>query len=113
MLDFEIQSAASGPVDVTLNGDLTLGPHLRRFAAQVAECMAARRPPAVLLDLTALGNVDSAGLGELVILYTTGQQHGCRLALVNPPARVRQLLQTTRLSGLLPCYAGREAALRD
>ena len=97
-------------VEVRVSGDLTLGPQLRRFAEKLAERMTAGRAHALLLDLSALGNIDSAGLGELVILHTTGAEHHCRVALVGTPARVVTLLVTTRLDGLLPRYDSMEAA---
>ena len=54
--------------------------------------------------------VDSAGLGELVILHTVAGQHGCRIALVRPSLRFRRLLETTKLIGLLPPFDDAEAA---
>ena len=69
-----------------------------------------RRPSAVLLDCGEVEEVDSAGLGELVILYTAAGQHHCRLVLVSPSLRLRRLLETTRLSGLLPQFADVQAA---
>ncbi|MBY0503960.1 MAG: STAS domain-containing protein [Bryobacteraceae bacterium] len=65
------------------------------------------------MDVAAVGDVDSAGLGELVVLYTTAGQHNSRLCLVGASARFVHLLETTRLSGILPVFADEDAARRE
>lgn len=51
----------------------------------------------ILLHLEHVDSVDSAGLGELVRLSSSIQRHGGKLKLVNPSAKVRELLATTKL----------------
>jgi len=91
----------SNPVSIRLRGRLTLEPRLVEFGRHVGELLASEKPAGVLLDVSGLVEIDSAGLGELVILYTTAGQHGSRLCLVDPTARTVRLLEATRLSEIL------------
>ena len=51
----------------------------------------------VILDLTELAYMDSAGLGALVGLYISAKKAGCELQLVNLSPRIRELLGVTHL----------------
>ncbi len=51
----------------------------------------------VILDLTELGYMDSAGLGALVGLYISAKKAGCELQLVNLTPRIRELLGMSHL----------------
>ena len=102
-LHFSIDTDAS-PVTVRIGGRLTLGPHLRRFGDQITAYIASNRPVAILLDVEAVSEVDSAGLGELMILYTTAGEYGSRIGLLRPSLRFLRLLQITNLLGLLPHF---------
>lgn len=53
------------------------------------------------VDLTEVSAVDAAGLGALVFLYNQVGSCGGRLALVNVPPRVCQLLRLTGLGDFL------------
>jgi anti-anti-sigma factor len=109
------RSAGEGePLSIRLSGSMSLGPQLfdfgRRVGDHLTSHLTSRRPPAVFLDISAVTEVDSSGLGELVILYTTAGQHGCRLCLVSPTPRIIRLLETTKLSGILPHFESLAAA---
>jgi anti-anti-sigma factor len=91
--------------EVRLAGRLTLGPQLNRLSRELATLLAAKQQPALVLDLAHATEIDSAGLGELVILYTTAGQQDCFLCLVAPGPRVTKLLEIARLAQLFPRYA--------
>lgn len=94
-----------------MSGRLTLGPQLLEFGKQIANLL--NTPQAgsgLLLDMREITDIDSAGLGELVILYTTAGHHHRRLCLAGLSARLIHLLETTRLSGILPHFADNKAA---
>ena len=93
-----------GPISVRLSGRMTLGPHLLDFSRRTADLLASHRAPGVFLDVSGVDDLDSAGLGELVILYTTAGQNKCRLCLLDPTPRIVKLLETTKLSGILPHF---------
>ncbi|HEV2489292.1 MAG TPA: STAS domain-containing protein [Candidatus Acidoferrales bacterium] len=51
----------------------------------------------IVLDLTDLSYMDSAGLGTLVGIYVSAKRAGCELQLINLNQRVRELLGLTHL----------------
>jgi anti-anti-sigma factor len=99
------------PAYVHVSGSLTLGPQLHRFSREMTALLSGNVNRGLLLDLTATAEIDSAGLGELVILYTTAGQAGCPLCLVAPGRRVSKLLDITRLRQLFPQFGDKAVAL--
>lgn len=51
----------------------------------------------IVLDLTDLAYMDSAGLGTLVGLYVSAKTSGCELQIIHLSKRVRELLGMTHL----------------
>jgi anti-sigma B factor antagonist len=51
----------------------------------------------ILLDLGAVGHVDSSGLGQLVQVYTTTSKHGGSLKLLYLTRRLHDLLVLSKL----------------
>jgi anti-sigma B factor antagonist len=51
----------------------------------------------IILDLTALVQMDSSGLGTLVGLYVSCRTAGCELRLINLNKQVKELLGMTNL----------------
>lgn len=107
-LQFQIDTA-SDPIVIRLSGGLTLGPQLAQFARQ-ANAVISGETSGVILDFSAVTEIDSAGLGELVVLYTAGGKHSCRLCLAGTSDRINRLFETTRLSGILPQFFDLAAA---
>jgi anti-anti-sigma factor len=60
----------------------------------------------VILDLTAVHDVDSAGLGTLASLHRYAKDHDRAVVLMNPAAFVRDLLELTHLDRELPVRTG-------
>ena len=65
---------------------------------------------ALLVDLTAVPYVDSAGLGSLVGALVTLHRANRRLALVAPNQRVRALIQMSNLLSVFPTFGTIEEA---
>jgi len=95
---------------VRLIGGLTLGPQLTQFARRMTALFASQNMRGVLLDLRGVDQIDSAGLGELVILYTSSGEAGCHLCLVQPTDHILKLLETTRLANLFPKFSDEHSA---
>lgn len=89
---------------------MTLGPQLIEFGRRAGGLPFSRGSNGVLLEMSAVEDIDSAGLGELVILYTAVGANGGKLGLVNPSRRIVSLLETTRLAGILPHFEDAAAA---
>jgi anti-sigma B factor antagonist len=60
--------------------------------------------PTLVLDLTAVPYIDSAGIGALVGAYVNHQKDGRRLALVGVTKRVRDTMQVTHVEQFFPFY---------
>jgi anti-sigma B factor antagonist len=64
----------------------------------------------LILDLTAVPYIDSAGIGALVGAYVSHQKDKRRLALVGVTVRVRNTMQVTHVEQFFPFYDTVEAA---
>jgi anti-sigma B factor antagonist len=98
------------PLLVRLSGRMTLGPHLLEFSRSVISALSSVRARAVLLEVSQVEEIDSSGLGELVILYSAAGQQHCRIGLLNPPPQIVRLLERTRLRAILPDFRDLESA---
>jgi anti-anti-sigma factor len=58
----------------------------------------------VVLDLEGVQRIDSAGLGELVLIRRAAESNGNILKLAGPNARVRHMLELTNLSSIFEIY---------
>jgi len=65
----------------------------------------------VLADFRDVPYVDSTGIGFLVGVYTTVTNAGGRFVIVGPHPRVREVLDLTRLSTVMPIAADEAAGM--
>jgi anti-sigma B factor antagonist len=72
-------------------------------------------PPALLiLDLTAVPYLDSAGMGAIINYFVSCQRHSRKLIVAGVNGRVMELFRMTKVDGLLtlvPTVAEAEAAV--
>jgi anti-anti-sigma factor len=54
----------------------------------------------IVLDLLAVPQIDSAGLGTVVGLYVTARTRGCRIEIINATQQVSELFSMTNLLSL-------------
>ncbi|MBS1877810.1 MAG: STAS domain-containing protein [Acidobacteria bacterium] len=91
-----ITSRQTGGIEIlTLSGRLTLGDptaDLRDTARKALD-----RGSDILVDLSGVDYMDSAGLGELVGVHAAGSNRSRRVKLLRPMQRVTQLLHLTKL----------------
>ncbi|MGH9727296.1 MAG: STAS domain-containing protein [Candidatus Acidiferrales bacterium] len=64
----------------------------------------------IVLDLGGVSYIDSSGLGALAGLYAAAKNAGGEIKLANLNARLRDLLQMTRLLTVFDVYDHAEAA---
>jgi bifunctional UDP-N-acetylglucosamine pyrophosphorylase/glucosamine-1-phosphate N-acetyltransferase len=93
-----------------LSGRLTLGTGVEDFGNKVREIVEAGRRE-LLVNLTKVAYIDSAGLGALVRAMTTATRSGGRCKLCSVPPKVRILLETAGLHRALEIYPDEAAAL--
>ena len=65
----------------------------------------------ILVVLAAVTTIDSSGIGELVSAYTTIANKGKKLALLNLPSKVADLLQITQLITVFDIFDNEDEAI--
>jgi len=89
------QTAVRATGRITLDTSATLEKTLRDLIA------GGKR---IVLDLTNVDYIDSAGLGALVSVYTHARRTNCELEIANPKQRIRNLFNR---SGLASVFKGK------
>lgn len=67
----------------------------------------------VVLDLSGVSSMDSAGIGELALLQTWAQQKKAKLKCAGPNEMVRTLLDLTNLDTVLEVHRTLDAAIES
>lgn len=67
----------------------------------------------VLIDLSRVSRIDSAGLGLLMSCYSHAIRNRKALKLLNPSRDVRELLRVTKIDAVLETYDDEQEALRS
>lgn len=88
-----------------LKGPLTIS-NIFDFQARVRS----NNSPALILDLTGVPYIDSAGIGALVGAYVRHQRNGCGLALVGLSERLHNALKITQVESLFQLFDSLPAA---
>jgi len=65
----------------------------------------------VLLDLSGVSSIDSAGIGELVLLHTWARSRKAELKCASPSPLVRELLDLTNMDSVLDIHSSVGEAL--
>jgi len=87
---------------VDLNGDLTGGAEAMKFAKLIREeITAAGAISNVVINMRSVGFVDSSGLGMLLGAREAAESVGASLAIEEPSAQFKNLLELTKLSDVL------------
>ena len=93
-----------------LTGRMTLGMRLREIESTISDA-AENGVERLILDLSGIEFIDSAGLGALMILYGNMKVRGGQLRLVAPGPKVLEVLKLTHTDAILPVDPNLEAAL--
>ncbi len=67
-------------------------------------------PSVMILDMSDVPYMDSAGLGLIMNYYVSATDHGRKLMLAGVNERVTELFKMTRVSGVLTSFPTVEAA---
>ncbi len=101
----DVSGTPAGQRVLRLSGPILLS-NFFQFQALVRSSTA----PTLILDLTEVPYIDSAGIGALVGAYVNHQKDGRRLALVGVTQRVRNTMQVTHVEQFFPFYDSLAAA---
>jgi anti-sigma B factor antagonist len=88
-----------------LDGSLTLGPSLSTLREAARRTLEESKMAGMILDVTRVTTTDSAGLGELTVVYTLATTRHCPIVLVGVSPTLQKMLEVTRLEALLPSAA--------
>ena len=96
-----------------IDGPITLGSEgSERLGDKVRSVLQAGEKQ-VLLNLSGVAYIDSAGLGELVNAYTTVKKQGGTLKLVGATKKLKDLLVITKLATVFDSYDTEASALES
>jgi anti-sigma B factor antagonist len=109
----EITEHAIGDVTVlTLKGRLVLTEAEESFREHV-EALIARGRLKLVMDMTRVSYIDSAGLGMLVAKYVSAQRRGGDIRLSNLTARSEHVIDITRLSRVFKVFDSVDEAVHS
>lgn len=106
-----VTKEVNGVTVLALSGRVTLGDessHLRSTIKELLEHGKKR----LVLDLSGVSYIDSAGLGTLVAAYTSARNEGGDIRLANVTERFSELLNITKLVTIFSVHASVEDALK-
>src|SRR6266849_152528 len=101
-LKLTLDAQTGGAVVLHCQGRIIFGPEARALTEIVAEVLPSARR--MVIDLSGVESVDSAGLGELVLLHMWAAAAGYALKFASPRKSVRQLLELTNLVSVFDAY---------
>ena len=108
-LKLSLEAQAGGAVVLHCEGRISFGPEARSLTDMVADVLPSARR--MVVNLAGVEIVDSAGLGELVLLYMWAEAAGYVLKFASPRNSVRQLLELTNLSAVFDAYGSVSEAM--
>lgn len=109
-LETSIERLAGRAAVVTVCGSLTARSPLRSLDTEVKNAMF-QGIIHLVLDVSSVDYVDSAGLGLLMHIYNDLHQKGGSLRLCGVQPRLRKILETTHTDTLLPVDGSREQSI--
>src|SRR5579884_1796123 len=109
-LETSTERLADRAAIITISGSLTARSPLRSLDTEVKSAMF-QGIIHLVLDVSGVDYVDSAGLGLLMHIYNDLHQKGGSLRLCGVQARLRKILETTHTDTLLAVDGSREESI--
>jgi anti-sigma B factor antagonist len=95
---------------VDLSGKITIGDGDIKLREAINALLEEGRKN-LILNLSGVSYMDSAGIGELVACFKRAVEKGAKLKLVNPSGKVQDLLILTRLQEIFEIFRDEHDAL--
>jgi anti-sigma B factor antagonist len=109
----QIDERSAGKVTVlALTGDLKIGEGQALLKDKVHSLLHQGRTN-ILVDLGAVGYIDSTGIGELASSFISARRAGGEVKLLNLTKRVRDLLAITKLLTVFDSFDNEQQALQS
>jgi len=100
----------SGVTVLDIEGRIVLGEESNSFREKVKSLLAAGKKK-IVLNLSNVSYIDSAGLGTLVATFHSARSQGATLKLANLGAKFKEVLQVTKLMTVFDTYDNEAAAV--
>jgi anti-sigma B factor antagonist len=111
MSQLNLKERQEGDVTILdLSGKITIGEGSVQLREAVRGLLDGGRKK-ILLNLGDVAYVDSSGIGELVSSYTTTNNQGGQLKLLNLTKKIQDLLMITKLLTVFETFDNEQAAL--
>ena len=85
---------------IELSGPLTLSPGLSSLREAARKILGVPKISGLILHVAGVTTADSAGLGELTVVYTFASRRSCPMRLVGATPGLLKMLEMTRLEDL-------------
>ena len=100
----------NGVTVLEIEGRIVLGEESNSFREKVKSLLAAGKKK-IVLNLSNVSYIDSAGLGTLVATFHSARSQGAVLKLANLGAKFKEVLQVTKLMTVFDTYENEAAAV--
>ena len=100
-----LDSVSSGARILKLKGPLTI-----QTLFDFQQIVRAETTKPIILEISGVAYMDSAGLGCVVSAFTSCQRNGRAFGITGITDRIQTLFDVTHVDGLLPCFDSVEAA---
>ena len=105
------QRMAGNVAIISVDGDITLNKGGDVLLKDKVQSLIQQGTKNIVIDLSRVAYVDSAGLGQLVQAYATTKNKGGALKLVNVTKKLKDLLVVTKLLTVFDTYDDEKAAI--
>ena len=105
------QRMAGNVAIISVDGDITLNKGGDVLLKDKVQSLIQQGTKNIVIDLSRVAYVDSAGLGQLVQAYATTKNKGGALKLVNVTKKLKDLLVVTKLLTVFDTFDDEKAAL--
>jgi len=101
-----------GVTVVEIEGRIVLGEESNSFREKVKSLLAAGKKK-IVLNLSNVSYIDSAGLGTLVATFHSARSQGATLKLANLGSKFKEVLQVTKLMTFFDTYDNEGLAVQS
>jgi len=113
MAELDVRERQAGDVTILdLNGSVRMGEGAVALRNAIRSLVDQGKKK-ILLNLGAVKNIDSSGIGELIANYTTISRDGGQLKLLNLTEKIQNLLVITKLLTVFDSYDSEAEALNS
>ena len=102
----------NGITVLEIEGRIVLGEESNAFRERVKSLLAAGKRK-IVLNMSNVSYIDSAGLGTLVATFHSARSQGATLKLANLGSKFREVLQVTKLMTVFDTYENETAAVQS